>query len=162
MTDPETRRPGEALFALALVVFSVAAFWQSMRISGVEGPSEPGVFPALASATMIVASLAVLRHAVVAKAGPAESGVRARLAAIVPLRFAVLTALVGAYILAMPALGFMVSSALFLFATLWLLWRRGPVRAALVTVVSLAAIWLVFRELFQVVLPRGSLLTGLW
>jgi len=157
MTDHETRRPGEAVFALALVIFSVTSFWQSMLISGLEGPSEPGVFPSVASATMIVASLTVLCRAIVAKGAPRGQSPGARFATIMPPRLAVLTVFVGSYVLAMPVLGFMASSALFLFAALWLLWRRGPLRAALLTALSLAAVWLVFREIFQVLLPRGTL-----
>jgi putative tricarboxylic transport membrane protein len=159
--DTEPRRPGELLFALATVVFSVAAFWQSMLISGLEGPSEPGVFPSLASATMVVASLLVLRTTLPRRPAPEPAGMRGRLAAIVPPRLVVLAAFVVLYIAAMPALGFMASSALFLFAAFWLLWHRGPLAAAVLTAVSLAAIWLVFREVFQVLLPRGTLLTSL-
>jgi hypothetical protein len=91
-----------------------------------------------------------------AKGAPVETGVKARVTAIIPPRLAVLTAFVVVYILAMPLLGFMASSAVFLFAALWLLWRRGPLRSALLTAVSLVAVWLVFREIFQVLLPRGS------
>ena len=162
MTDPPCRRPGEAVFALALVVFSVAAFWQSVEISGLEGPSEPGVFPSLASAMMIVASLSVLRHALVSKGACRETDLRSKVIAIVPPRLAVLTGVVVAYVAAMPFLGFMVSSVFFLFAALWLLWRRGPLRAAILTAVSLGVIWVVFRAIFQVLLPAGSLAPGLF
>lgn len=160
MRERETRRPGELLFALGTVVFSVAAFWQSMLISGLEGPSEPGVFPSLASAAMIVASLLVLRRTLAA-AAPERTGPLAWLAAIVPPRLAILAAFVGLYIAAMPSLGFMAASAVFLFASFWLLWRRGPLWAAALTAGSLGVIWLVFREVFQVLLPRGTLLPGL-
>lgn len=162
MNDPERRRPGEIVFALATVVFSVAAFRQSFAISGLEGPSEPGVFPMLASATMLVASLAILRSAAFSRAAPEERSVAAWLSAIMPLRLVFLVALVAGYVVMMPVLGFVAGSALFLFMSLWLLWRRGPLRAAAVAALSLGVIWVVFRAVFQVLLPSGTLLSGLF
>jgi len=160
MTDHAPRRPGEAVFALVLVVFSVAAFWRSWGISGLDGPSEPGVFPSLASGMMILASMSILRHAATVKSAPVEAGFLESVTAIVPPRLAVLALFIIAYVAAMPSLGFMISSAAFLFAALWLLWRRGVLRAALITAVSLGVIWVVFREIFQVLLPRGSMIPG--
>ncbi len=59
---PAERRQGEVMFSLLLAVFSVTAFWQAFAISGFRGLSEPGVFPMLASATMLVSSLLILKE----------------------------------------------------------------------------------------------------
>lgn len=150
------RRPGEASFAVLLVVFSAAAFWQAYQISGFSGPSEPGVFPMLAAATMLVSALVILRGAL--RAPPDETaGLRARFLSLAPPRLIMLVAMIAIYVASMPLLGFMASSALFLFAAFWALWRRGPLWSAVLTALALAAIYLVFREIFQVVLPRGAL-----
>jgi len=164
MTEPRTRRPGELVFALVLVVFSVAAFWQSFGISGFSGLSEPGVFPMLASGTMLVGAVFILFDTR-SVAPPEETGTspsRRFLTEIVPLRLVGVVGLILVYVLAMPLLGFLVSSAIFLFAAFWFLWRKGPLVSAGLAAGSLAVIYFVFRKVFQVVLPDGSLLQGLF
>jgi hypothetical protein len=56
----------------------------------------------------------------------------------------------------------MLSSAAFLFASFWYLWRRGWLVSMALTLVALAAIYAVFRLVFQVVLPTGSLIRGIF
>ena len=67
-----------------------------------------------------------------------------------------------AYVVAMPRLGFVISSAVFLFAAFWFLWRRGPLISLLLAASSLGGVYLVFRKVFQVVLPQGSLTVGMF
>lgn len=160
-STPSARRPGELLFSLLLAVFSVTAFWQSYAISGFTGLSEPGVFPMLASATMLISSLVIVRD-VVSKPATADAGFAQFRRDIVPARLIVVVGFILAYVITMPLLGFLVSSAGFLFLSFWYLWRRGPLVAAILTVVSLGAIHVVFRQVFQVVLPQGSLIQGMF
>lgn len=161
LSGPAARRPGEMVFSLLLVVFSVTAFWQSYAISGFTGLSEPGVFPMLASATMLVSSLLILKD-VVSKPENPEAGFTRFRQQIVPLRLVGVILLILAYVVAMPLLGFVASSAGFLFLSFWYLWRKGPLVSAALTVVSLAVIYFIFRQVFQVVLPQGSLTQGLF
>ncbi len=158
---PPARRPGEVAFSLLLAVFSVTAFWQSYAISGFKGLSEPGVFPMLASATMLLSSLVILRDVMLKQAGP-ETGFEPFRRDIVPVRLVVVVGLILAYVIAMPLLGFVVSSAGFLFLAVWYLWRKGPLMSAALTLASLAAIYVIFRQVFQVVLPQGSLIQGVF
>lgn len=158
-SEHAARRPGEVVFSLLLAVFSVTAFWQSFAISGFRGLSEPGVFPMLASATMLVSSIVILREVLSKPAGPDAS--LARFAQeIIPLRLVGVIVLILAYVVTMPLLGFVASSAGFLFLSFWYLWRRGPLISAVLTVSSLAIIYVIFRKVFQVVLPQGSLMSG--
>lgn len=157
---PAERRPGEVMFSLLLAVFSVTAFWQAFAISGFRGLSEPGVFPMLASATMLVSSLVILRD-VLSKPVTPEAGFARFQQEIVPMRLVGVIELILAYVVAMPLLGFVVSSAGFLFLSFWYLWRKGPLVSAVLTLSSLAVIYFIFRQIFQVVLPQGSLLSGL-
>jgi len=161
LSGPVARRPGEVLFSLGLAVFSVTAFWQSYAISGFSGLSEPGVFPMLASATMLVSSLLILKDVLSKPAGPDAGFARFR-QEIVPLRLVGVILLILAYVVAMPLLGFVASSAGFLFLSFWYLWRKGPLVSAALALVSLAAIYVIFRQVFQVVLPQGSLMQGLF
>lgn len=161
LSGPSARRPGEVVFSLLLAVFSVTAFWQSYAISGFTGLSEPGVFPMLASATMLVSSLVILKDVLSKPADPGAGFARFR-QAILPMRLIGVIILILAYVVTMPLLGFVASSAGFLFLSFWYLWRKGPLVAAALTVTSLAVIYFIFRQVFQVVLPQGSLMQGLF
>ncbi len=154
------RRPGEMVFSILLIVFSVTAFWQSYAISGLRGLSEPGVFPMLASATMLLSSLVIMRE-LMAKGSTSQDRQSSFLRDIVPLRLLVVVGFILAYVVAMPLIGFVFSSAVFLFASFWLLWRKGPVISAALTLASLAIVYIVFRMVFQVVLPGGSMIRGI-
>ena len=155
-----TRRAGELWFALALLVFALAALWQAYGISGLTGLSTAGVFPMLAAATMVVAALAIVAGAV---RRPLEdgAGLRLFLGEALPARLVVLVALIVGFLAAMPWLGFMPAAAVFLYASIAILWRRGLVRPLLVTLLALVLIWLTFRLAFQIVLPRGTLIPNL-
>lgn len=160
-----SRRPtqqGETGFALLLLVFSVTAFWQSYEISGFSGLSTPGVFPMLASASMVVAATFILVQSIQRQTGkdlPTEP-VQGFVQSVLPLRLLIVVALITAYVLAMPALGFLLASGAFLFLTFSYLWRKSVLVSLVLTVVSLVSVYLIFRKLFQVVLPRGTLFQG--
>lgn len=162
MDSTPVRRPGELVFAVAVLLFSLAAFWQAYEISGFTGLTTPGVFPMLATGTMVVASLFVLSNTA---RRPAETGgaevARRFFADILPVRHMVLIALVLAYLLLLPVLGFIVSSALFLLAAFQYLWRRHVLITVLLSAGALAAVYVIFRLVFQVVLPEGTWLRGL-
>jgi len=158
-TGDSVRRPGEVVFAMLLVVCSVTAFWQSFAISGLRGLSEPGVFPMLASATMLISSLLILKDVIASSSAQRDKSFF--FVEIVPYRLLLIVGFILAYIIAMPLIGFIFSSSIFLFASFWLLWRKGPMISAALTLGSLAVVYFVFRMIFQVVLPGGSLIEGI-
>ena len=162
MDSTPVRRPGELVFALAVLVFSLAAFWQAYGISGFAGLTTAGVFPMLATGTMVVAAVCVLANTA---RRPSEARgtavVQGFFAEVLPVRHMVLVGLVLTYLLALPWLGFVISSALFLLAAFQYLWRRHVLVTLLLTAGTLAAVYVIFRIVFQVVLPEGSLLRGL-
>ena len=148
------RRPGERTFLLALVVFSALALWEAYRISGFTSASGAGVFPMLAAGAMLATSLRLLAGA----RGPSDGrGAIAALRWLVPPRTLLFVVAAGTFIGLIPWLGFLPVAGAFLFATLAMNWRRGPLASAIVTLALLVVVWLVFRELFQVVLPTGTL-----
>ena len=157
---PQTphRRPGELVFALMIVVFSVGALWQSYSISGFSGKTTPGVFPMIASGVMVISGVVVLMSATQLPAPP--EGATGFLAEILTLRHMVVIGLVLAYVLLMPLIGFVASYAVFLFCSFQFLWRKNPLLMLALTGVTLVIIYVVFREVFQVVLPQGILLQG--
>lgn len=160
MPDDRSRRPGELVFVVLLVLVSLWLFWQSVLISGFSGLSTPGVFPMLASGVMVVSALWILRDT--ARCTPDGGGFSRFVEQITPLRQGVMLGLVALYVAVMPWLGFVVASGLFLFATISFLWRRNLFLTAGISAVALGVVYLIFRVAFQVVLPRGTLFQGLF
>ena len=76
---------------------------------------------------------------------------------ITPPLMLVYASLTLGYILVIDFAGFVPSSALFLFLSILYLYRKGPVISLLVSVNALALIYIVFRVVFKVILPEGSL-----
>jgi hypothetical protein len=64
-------------------------------------------------------------------------------------------ALIVLYGLVLESLGFILASFGFLFSGILLLYRRGPLPALGYAVVSIVLIYVIFRLVFQVVLPEG-------
>lgn len=159
MTREPGNRPGEVVFSLLLAGFSAFALWQAFLISGFTGLSEPGVFPMLAAGTMLAAGLFIVRDALV-RAGASERSGKFFEMVVTP-RLVGMIALVGLYVAVMPWLGFMAASAAFLFVAFAFLWRRSLIISAVLTAATLCFVYVIFRIVFQVVLPKGSLLQGL-
>ncbi len=149
-------RPGERLFALFLVLVAGFAFSEAYRISGFRGLTTGGVMPMLASGVMVVSSLLILADTL-RKPRNRDGGLRAFFAYLLPLRVVLFAGLVAVYAALIPGLGFLAASGAFLFVAIWGLWRKGPLRAAVLSALSVLAIYLLFRVVFQVVLPLGSL-----
>ncbi|MFK5979439.1 MAG: tripartite tricarboxylate transporter TctB family protein [Rhizobiaceae bacterium] len=163
MSVQRERRPGELAFALTLLVFSIAALWQAYSISGFKGLSTAGVFPMLAAFAMVVSGLFIVKDILV---GRFSSWVITQAPEtehkVLTARLVIMMALVFLYIASMPYLGFMVASAGFLFASFSYLWRKNILISIVLTGVTLTLIYGLFRILFQVVLPKGSLIQGLF
>jgi len=153
----EFLRPGELFFAILIAAFSVVALWQAYEISGFTGLSTPGIFPMLAAITMLISALFILHDALSRRQIRANSVDKIQ---VFTGRLALIVSLLAVYVCAMPYFGFMISSAVFLFLSFAYLWRKNVFMSALLTAATLLAIYLIFRVLFQVVLPRGSLLQG--
>lgn len=167
MSNSSEKQQGERGFSLLLIVFSTAAFWQSHAISGFTGLSTPGVFPMLASATMLVAALWILIQSLRQPSevpsdhlGTEPRNHQGFVEKILPLRLVIVVVLITGYVIAMPQLGFLLSSAAFLFLSFSYLWRKPLLVSLLITLVSVVSVYLIFRKLFQVVLPQGTLLQG--
>ncbi len=145
-----------------MLIFSVSAFWQSHAIAGFSGLSTAGVFPMLASATLVISAGFLLleslsKSALVDSTGADSAGF---FSTILPLRTMVVIAFITAYVAAMPTLGFLIASGLFLLAAFAYLWRK-PIHISLgLALFALISIYLIFRKLFHVVLPEGTLIRG--
>jgi hypothetical protein len=146
--ESHQKRRGEDLFGLIVLLVSVLLFWQSYTIAGFAALSSPGAFPMAASAVMALAALIVV-------IGNARRRGRISDEPILPATIAIFTGLVVAYAAALGPVGFLPSSFLFLTLGMKLLFRRGWGHCALVALGSLVLVYIVFRLVFQVVLPEG-------
>ncbi len=155
MSGQPTRRPGELVFLVVLLVLGLLAILEAERLGGFTKLSGPGFFPMLASLAAVLSLGAVIWGRL--KQGQPLAALGRFFTDVMPLRLVVVVALIAAYVAAMPWLGFIVASGGFLLLMLLYLWRQGFWRALAVTLASLVAIQVVFRLLFQVVLPSGQL-----
>lgn len=109
----------------------------------------------LASGIMMVTSIMIMSDTL-RRYRSVETGFRGLVAYLFPLRVVLVALLVSAYAALIPVLGFIPASGGMLFVAIWGLWTRGPVWALAISILCVAAIYVLFRMVFQVVLPTGS------
>lgn len=153
MSEPRPRLPGERMFSVVLLAVSLLLLYLAHRISGFSSVSSPGVFPMFATLAMVVSAAAVIvrdRKAAV----PQGAGAPAFCRRVMPPVLVISVALLVALMLLMEPVGFVVAAGGYLFAAILHLQGGRPVRAAVISLGSMAAIYAVFRLVFQVVLPE--------
>ncbi|MBJ7538669.1 tripartite tricarboxylate transporter TctB family protein [Marinomonas transparens] len=151
LSAQKTRKPGERLFCLLLVLGSVYLFWQAYSIAGFSELSSAGAFPMAASAVMILASSIIFVNTLKL---PAAEGVRFIYHCFPPV-VAIIMALILVYAVILENLGFILSSFLFLFIAIQFLYRRSVLTTLSITLLALIVVYIIFRLVFQVVLPEG-------
>ncbi len=156
MDDKNTRKPGELVFSILVVVVSLTLLYSAYGISGFEALSAPGAVPMAATVVMVVTSLIVLLRSL--KSQPNQGGKFLR--DVVPLRIALVMGLILAYAIALKPLGFLPTSALFLILLIKLLSRRSWAYCTGIGLISLLGIYLIFRIVFTVLMPTGIVPEG--
>ena len=143
-----------ALIALLLSALYVSNAWQTLSFGRWHKPGA-AIFPVALALLLAVSALTVLLE----RRGDRSLPASFTLPAGADLRRLLL--LLGAfalYFLAMPVIGNMVASALFLFVSMWLLSddpSRPMLRIAVYAIVIAAAFELFFVRLLQVQMPGG-------
>jgi putative tricarboxylic transport membrane protein len=114
------RPPGELAFCALLLALSLFLLWQAYGISGFESLTSAGMFPMLASATMVVTAAVFVRQSL--RRGPAnvsgQGNWQAFVVQITPPIWVGFTVAVCLYMLALPRLGFLGASFLFLLLSM--------------------------------------------
>ena len=164
MNPHRERRPGELVFSALLLAGSLFMLWQAFGISKFESITSAGVFPMVATATMVVTAALVLWRTAQARPqasvdglGPARRFARQ----ITPPVLLGFSAAIAVYMAALDRLGFLPASSIFLLVSMRLLGSRRWGLNLLVGALSLAAVYVVFQTAFSVVLPKGTLWQGL-
>lgn len=151
MNHSTPRRPGEAIFAMLMMLFSAVCLQQAYKISGFAALSAPGSVPMAATFIMFCAACAVLVRVLRSPAHPTET-LRHH---ILPRHVLLTMVLIVAYALLLKPLGFLPTSVLFVALTIWLLSDRKPLTCLGLAVLSVLAIWIIFRLVFKVMMPEG-------
>lgn len=154
------RQPGETVFGYILLLLGLFVVAEGYRIDGLHSPSSAGVFPALAGLVMTFSAVSIIRRArrALPVHVPEGSGTaREFLRRTTPMDVAVIAVLMLCYMLALEPFGFLASSFVFLFLAMRYLHRGTLLMTLVISAGALAAVYVVFRLLFTVVLPAGWL-----
>ncbi|AEQ51228.1 tripartite tricarboxylate transporter TctB family protein [Pelagibacterium halotolerans] len=147
--------PGAFVFSLLVLAVSLVLFQQAWTIAGIQSLSSAGVFPMLAAGTMAVSGLFIAVKSFRERRAARKKDGAGSLGEVVTLPIAIFAAMIVAYLFVLQPLGFIVSSYLFLLAGTGFLYRKRFVMLALINAIVVAVVYVVFRYVFVVVLPRG-------
>lgn len=149
----QPRKPGETGFNIVLLLLSIFLFYQAYQIAGFSALSSPGALPMAATAVMVITTCIIVIKDFARPA--AEGGMQAFFVQIVPFTIAVMCALIILFAVVLQTVGFIITALLFLWASIWFLQKRGAVPAALLALLTVVVIYVLFRLIFQVILPEG-------
>lgn len=155
----KAREPGELVFNVLLVLISLFLLYYSYQISGFQSVSSPGVFPMMASFTMLVTAMFSLFSSLrlPAPSHPVEMFLRK----ILPRPVAIMLFCVILFAVILEGAGFLLAAFLFLFVSLNLFYQKGWLVSAGIAGVALLVVYFIFRVVFLVVLPEGSWLESM-
>lgn len=156
MREGHIRRPGEGVFALLVCAFSLFLLWKAIEIDGFSSLSSPGALPIGATAIMVVASAIIAWKTWQSPKSETETVSKN----ILPFDVWTGILLITGYALLLVPLGFLPTSFLFLAIMIKLLSGRSVVFAIWTAALSLLSIYLVFRIVFQVIMPEGIVPEG--
>ena len=159
MHTSHPRLPGELTFMVLIVLFSSFMLWAAYGISKFDSISSAGAFPMVCALTLLVTGLMSFTKTAKARVQlEANETLRQQLVRkVLPAQLVWFTVFIVVYMLSLELLGFLVSSYLFLAASMSLLGSKRVGLNLLVSAGVLAAIFVVFQTAFSVVLPEGSL-----
>lgn len=146
------RRPGELIFSLLLLLFSVIALGLAFQIDQFD-LSGPSAMPIMAASVLVITGLLNSRTAWALPAAQTDTGFFATITPPVIVNFFLLGI---AYIALLNLAGFIIASLIYLFVSVLYLHRQGWLLAFFVSINSLAVIYVVFRLIFKVILPEGA------
>jgi hypothetical protein len=159
MFTPPKRRlvPGERLFAFILLGSALFLFAHAYSISGFSSLSSAGFFPMVATGLMVITQLITIACTLRVEGDiPAgSSALQEFRRRVTPLDILVFSAMMIGFALALAPLGFVPASFLFLTCSIVYLIRGRFLMAVGVSTLSTALIYVIFRVVFEVVLPKG-------
>lgn len=156
MHDKRKRSAGELAFNFLMFLVSLFLMWKAFMISGFSSLSSPGALPMAVALTMAISSGLILlnnfRHTL--------RDETTFVGDIVPPVVILMMLAITGYALLLVPLGFLPTSLLFLVLSILFLRRGGLVFALLVSLCSLVCIYIIFRMVFEVLMPPGIVAEG--
>ncbi|NVK41356.1 MAG: tripartite tricarboxylate transporter TctB family protein [Oceanospirillaceae bacterium] len=153
MHETQSKAPGELFFSLILLLVSCVLFWQAYQIDEFSSLKSPGAFPMAAAAVMFVTSSITFYNTAVKHFR--VDGLAKKRISIMPLPVVIILATLLAFAVVVESVGFLITAYVFLFITIKFLYQSGFLKTAALSLAVLAVIYVVFRLVFQVVLPEG-------
>jgi len=146
---------GAAFLALGL---AMAWFTAALPVRSLPNTPGPEFFPWVVTVAIVALALMMLARAVVRDAGAGDiSGVAAEGRERSPLAAAGVLACFIVYLWLLARLGFVVATVPFFAFLMMLYGERRPAVVALGAAIATAVLYVVFRHLFQIILPQGLL-----
>ena len=158
-TEPKRRKPGELIFAYLMLALALWLFWLAWNIPGDRRPSAPGTLPMIVCGLMALSALVFVVRTHLTEPPHRAASLFSQLAPPGMLPFAGLSAL---YVFALGHAGFVLSSLVFLTATISILGRRHPLNAMMIALLAVVLVYILFRMVFQVLLPEGFVPERQW
>ena len=149
-------RAGENLFAWLMMGLSLFVLIQAYLISGFSSISSAGTFPMVAAAIMVVAMALILlnnRKLVKPDAGGLKDELHQAAKQVLPKVFLVYTGVIIGYMILIRPLHFLPSSFAFLLVSMIYLKGSTVIKSLIISILTLACIYIVFQYFFRVVLP---------
>lgn len=156
MQTKSPRRPGEALFTCLLIAASLFLLYTAYGIAGFDALSSAGAIPMITTATMVICGLIILWQNL--KQRPSETETIRH--DILPVPVIVTMLAIIAYAILLKPLGFLPVSFLFLLGLIRFFSGRSLRFSLVASLVSVAAIFVVFRLIFSVLMPQGIIPEG--
>ena len=144
----------DLVFSICMVVVSIVLAVQSFRY-----PADSALFPRVLSILLLLLSLLLVIR--VFRQPPSEDrtgGIRGNAFSLMKNQPMLVFGSTVLYVVMIPVLGFLVSTALFIFGSILFRDRRKLVVAAIYGICFPAVIYVVFQAVLGVTLPRGWLL----
>jgi len=165
MHTSRRRLPGELVFSIVLIAFSLFMLWQAYSISKFESFTSAGAFPMFAATVMLIAGLIAAAETIRMAPLPGVEGEaiwRQFVRQITPGVLVQFVIAIASYMFILERAGFVLSSYVFLVVSMWLLGSRKLFLNLWVSALSLAMVYLIFQTIFSVVLPSGTWLVGVF
>ena len=139
---------GLACIALGVVVFIAAGNLQTVRLG-----IGPAGFPKFIAIVLAVLGLAQTATALSTGVKVPEFNVDKKAASL----FIAAVAMSFAYVLLVDMIGFLIMTPLLLLGLMYLFGERSIVKMLIIAAVTTVCIWLLFTEVFMILLPVGRI-----
>lgn len=148
--------PGESLLLVLLLLAGLVVLAEGVRLGAFASPRSAGTFPFLAGLAQSAGALVLLVGRLRRRGEEREdlpTRLRRLIAHLLPKEVALAVPALVLWVASLGTMGFVPATLAFLFAAVWYLRGGSPLLPAALSAGTVAVIWLVFREIFEIVLP---------